>query len=157
MAVFTEVSEQQASDLLTQLSLGELVSLEGISSGIENTNYFLTTDQGEFVLTLFERLTREQLPFYLHLMKHLADQGIAVPAPQANAQGEILLSVGANQQLLSIAWQAARNWTPALHTATPWVPAWRRCIWRHAVTSINNPICAALHGGTKPSQPYCPS
>jgi len=94
MAVFTEVSEQQAGDLLADLSLGELVSLEGISSGIENTNYFLTTDQGEYVLTLFERLTREQLPFYLHLMKHLAEQGIAVPAPQANAQGEILLSVG---------------------------------------------------------------
>ena len=93
MAVFTEVSEQQARDLLTQLSIGELVSLEGISSGIENTNYFLTTNQGEYVLTLFERLNREQLPFYLYLMKHLADQGIAVPAPQANAQGDILLSV----------------------------------------------------------------
>jgi homoserine kinase type II len=93
MAVFTEVSEQQARDLLADLSLGELTSLEGISSGIENTNYFLTTNQGEYVLTLFERLTREQLPFYLYLMKHLADQGIAVPAPQANAQGDILLSV----------------------------------------------------------------
>ena len=93
MAVFTEVSEQQARDLLADLSLGELTSLEGISSGIENTNYFLTTNQGEYVLTLFERLTREQLPFYLYLMKHLADQGIAVPAPQANSQGDILLSV----------------------------------------------------------------
>ena len=93
MAVFTEVSEQQARDLLADLSLGELISLEGISSGIENTNYFLTTNQGEYVLTLFERLNREQLPFYLYLMKHLADQGIAVPAPQANAQGHILLSV----------------------------------------------------------------
>jgi homoserine kinase type II len=86
MAVFTEVSEQQARDLLADLSIGELVSLEVISSGIENTNYFLTTDQGAYVLTLFERLTREQLPFYLHLMKHLAEQGIAVPAPQAHAQ-----------------------------------------------------------------------
>jgi homoserine kinase type II len=94
MAVFTDVSEQQARELLTQLSIGELVSLQGISSGIENTNYFLTTDQGEFVLTLFERLTREQLPFYLYLMKHLADQGIAVPAPQTNGQGELLLQVG---------------------------------------------------------------
>ena len=93
MAVFTEVSEQQARDLLTQLSIGELVSLEGISSGIENTNYFLTTNQGEYVLTLFERLTHAQLPFYLHLMKHLAEQGIAVPNPQANTQGDILLSV----------------------------------------------------------------
>ena len=93
MAVFTEVSEQQARDLLADLSLGELISLEGISSGIENTNYFLTTNQGEYVLTLFERLNREQLPFYLYLMKHLADQGIAVPAPQTNTQGDILLSV----------------------------------------------------------------
>ena len=93
MAVFTEVSEQQARDLLTQLSIGELVSLEGISSGIENTNYFLTTDQGEYVLTVFERLSHAQLPFYLYLMKHLAERGIAVPDPQSNSQGDILLTL----------------------------------------------------------------
>ena len=93
MAVFTEVTEQQARDLLSQLSLGEFIGLQGISSGIENTNYFLTTDRGEYVLTLFERLTHEQLPFYLHLMKHLAARGIPVPDPQANAQGDILFNV----------------------------------------------------------------
>ena len=93
MAVFTEVSEQQARDLLTQLSIGELVSLQGISSGIENTNYFLTTDQGEYVLTVFERLSHAQLPFYLYLMKHLAERGIAVPDPQSNSQGDILLTL----------------------------------------------------------------
>ncbi|MEY4677205.1 MAG: hypothetical protein RLZZ470_1712 [Pseudomonadota bacterium] len=93
MAVFTEVSEQHARDLLTQLSIGDLVSLQGISSGIENTNYFLTTDQGEYVLTVFERLSHEQLPFYLYLMKHLAERGIAVPDPQSNSQGDILLTL----------------------------------------------------------------
>lgn len=93
MAVFTEVSEQQARDLLTQLSIGELVSLQGISSGIENTNYFLTTDQGDYVLTVFERLSHAQLPFYLYLMKHLAERGIAVPDPQSNSQGDILLTL----------------------------------------------------------------
>ena len=93
MAVFTEVSEQQARDLLTQLSIGELVSLQGISSGIENTNYFLSTDQGEYVLTVFERLSHAQLPFYLYLMKHLAERGIAVPDPQSNSQGDILLTL----------------------------------------------------------------
>ena len=93
MAVFTEVSEQQACELLSQLSIGQFVSLQGISSGIENTNYFLTTDQGEYVLTVFERLTHTQLPFYLYLMKHLALRGIAVPDPQSNAQGDILLSL----------------------------------------------------------------
>jgi homoserine kinase type II len=93
MAVFTEVSEQQATALLTQLSIGELVSLQGINSGIENTNYFLTTDQGEYVLTVFERLTHEQLPFYLYLMKHLATRGVAVPDPQSNKHGDILLTL----------------------------------------------------------------
>ncbi len=93
MAVFTEVSEQQAAELLSQLSIGDLVSLQGINSGIENTNYFLTTDQGEYVLTVFERLNHAQLPFYLYLMKHLASKGIAVPDPQANLQGEIVLTL----------------------------------------------------------------
>ena len=93
MAVFTEVSEQQARALLSQLSIGELVSLQGISSGIENTNYFLTTDQGDYVLTLFERLNHEQLPFYLYLMKHLAARGVPVPDPQSNQQGDILLTL----------------------------------------------------------------
>ncbi|KRH99968.1 homoserine kinase [Curvibacter sp. PAE-UM] len=93
MAVFTEVSFDEASALLQDLKLGQLLELRGIQSGIENTNYFATTDQGEYVLTLFERLTFEQLPFYLHLMKHLALQGIPVPDPAANADGDILLKL----------------------------------------------------------------
>ena len=93
MAVFTEVSPQEAQALLTRLQLGELRALRGIEGGIENTNYFVTTDVGEFVLTLFERLTAEQLPFYLHLMRHLAHAGIPVPDPQADKNGQILHSV----------------------------------------------------------------
>ena len=93
MAVFTEVSESQAQDLLYRLNLGELLALKGIEGGIENTNYFVTTDQGEYVLTLFERLTHEQLPFYLYLMKHLAGRGIPVPDPAANRSGDILHTV----------------------------------------------------------------
>ena len=93
MAVFTEVSPAEAQALLTRLQLGELRELRGIEGGIENTNYFVTTDTGEFVLTLFERLSAEQLPFYLHLMRHLAHAGIPVPDPQADAHGEILHSV----------------------------------------------------------------
>ena len=90
MAVFTEVSPQEAAGLLSTLGLGSLQSLQGCASGIENTNYFASTDHGDYVLTLFERLSFEQLPFYLNLMHHLAQRGIPVPAPQANAQGELL-------------------------------------------------------------------
>jgi len=93
MAVFTEVSPTEASDLLRRLQLGSLTALRGIEGGIENTNYFLTSDQGEYVLTLFERLSAEQLPFYLHLMKHLAHAGIPVPDPQADQAGDILHAV----------------------------------------------------------------
>jgi homoserine kinase type II len=90
MAVFTEVGFDEAARLVDSLGLGALQELKGIASGIENTNYFADTAQGRYVLTVFERLGFEQLPFYLHLMKHLASRGIKVPAPQANAQGEIL-------------------------------------------------------------------
>ena len=93
MAVFTPVSPPEASALLRRLDLGALTSLRGIEGGIENTNYFVSCDAGEYVLTLFERLTAEQLPFYLQLMKHLAGAGIPVPDPQADAQGRILHSV----------------------------------------------------------------
>jgi homoserine kinase type II len=93
MAVFTEVSESQAQELLTHLQLGDLLELKGIQGGIENTNYFLTSSVGAYVLTLFERLTHQQLPFYLHLMKHLAHHGIPVPDPVANSDGDILLTV----------------------------------------------------------------
>jgi len=90
MAVFTPVSEEQAAQLMSQLGLGELTELRGIEGGIENTNYFTTTDLGDYVLTLFERLNHEQLPFYLYLMKHLAEKGIPVPNPAANRDGDIL-------------------------------------------------------------------
>lgn len=93
MAVFTKVSLKDARDLLRRLQLGELQDLRGIEGGIENTNYFVTSDQGEFVLTLFERLSAEQLPFYLHLMKHLAHAGIPVPDPCADKRGDILHTV----------------------------------------------------------------
>ena len=84
MAVFTEVGFDEADALVQRLGLGPLTSLKGIEGGIENTNYFASTEAGEFVLTLFERLGAEQLPYYLCLMKHLAAHGIPVPEPLAD-------------------------------------------------------------------------
>ncbi|MDM0012746.1 homoserine kinase [Variovorax sp. J22P168] len=84
MAVFTEVGFDEADALVQRLGLGPLKALKGIEGGIENTNYFASTESGEFVLTLFERLGAEQLPYYLCLMKHLAARGIPVPEPVAD-------------------------------------------------------------------------
>jgi len=93
MAVFTEVSTQAAQALFDHLGLGRVRSLHGIEGGIENTNYFVDSETGRWVLTLFERLSAQQLPFYLELMKHLARAGIPVPDPQAGPDGALLHSV----------------------------------------------------------------
>jgi homoserine kinase type II len=84
MAVFTTVPLEEAKTLADQLSLGTVLALSPCSGGIENTNYFLDTSVGRFVLTVFERLSANELPFYLNLLAHLADQGVKVPCPQAD-------------------------------------------------------------------------
>jgi homoserine kinase type II len=94
MAVFTDVSLDDAHALVAPLRIGYVTSLRGITAGIENTNYRLDTDQGGWILTVFERLSFAQLPFYLELMRHLAKQGLPVPYPQARHDtGVILLTL----------------------------------------------------------------
>jgi homoserine kinase type II len=91
MAVFTAVSLDDLTHWIEQFPLGKASAIKGIASGIENSNFFITTERGEFVLTIFENLSFEQLPFYLQLMRHLAERGVLVPAPVANAQGELVV------------------------------------------------------------------
>ena len=90
MSVFTPVSPGEARAFLQHYALGDLEKLEGIAQGVENTNFFLTTTTGEYVLTLFEHIPRDDLPFYIGLMDHLANAGVTCPAPIHREDGEML-------------------------------------------------------------------
>jgi homoserine kinase type II len=92
MAVYTEVNFDDAAALVASVGLGELQRLSPCAGGIENTNYFVDAAAGRFVLTVFERLRADELPFYLQLMKHHADHALPVPRPHAAADGALVLS-----------------------------------------------------------------
>src|SRR5690242_11852911 len=93
MAVFTPVTLDDLSQWIKQYPLGRALAIKGIASGIENSNFFLTTERGEYVLTIFENLGFEQLPFYVQLMRHLAERGVPVPAPVPNEAGELVVAL----------------------------------------------------------------
>ena len=129
MAVFTSVGHSQAQTLADHLGLGQLSELEGIEGGIENTNYFLTTVQGAYVLTLFERLNAKQLPFYLYLMKHLADRGIAVPEPVSDAAGELLFEMQGKPAAVVKRLAGAAVLKPEVAHCATVGRRWHACIW----------------------------
>jgi homoserine kinase type II len=90
LSVYTTVTLDELSAWLADYNVGTPTDLQGISAGIENTNYFVHTSAGRYVLTLFEKLTAAELPFYLDLMAHLADHGIPSARPLPNRSGKLL-------------------------------------------------------------------
>lgn len=87
MSVFTPIKRDQVEGFLGQYNIGHLVSYQGINAGTVNTNYFVTTTQGQFVLTLFEQLDCDELPFFLELMAYLAEHDVPSAHPIADHEG----------------------------------------------------------------------
>ena len=91
MAVYTEVPDNELRAFVEQYQIGEVMACKGIAEGVENSNYLLHTTQGSYILTLYEkRVKREDLPFFLGLMQHLAGRGITCPLPIKSRKGEAL-------------------------------------------------------------------
>ena len=114
MAVFTPVSRPELEHWLAGYDLGALRAHEGIASGIENTNYFVDTERGRFVLTLFERLHHDQLPFYLGLMRHLAARHIPCPDPLADRTGALLSTLNGKPAALVSRLRGAAQMAPGV-------------------------------------------
>ena len=90
MSVYTTIERDELEAFLSHYSLGDLVDYEGISAGIENTNYFVTTSQDQYVLTIFEALSTDELPYFLDLMAHLAEHEVPSAHPMPDEQGKYL-------------------------------------------------------------------
>ena len=91
MAVYTDVAAEDLSAFLADYALGNLLSLKGIAEGVENSNYFVMTETGPFILTLYEkRVNADDLPFFLGLMEHLAERGVPCPTPIRDRNGVAL-------------------------------------------------------------------
>ena len=91
MAVYTEVSDEELTRFLARYDIGALAAFKGIAEGVENSNYLLNTDDGRYILTLYEkRVHRQDLPFFLGLMEHLAERGLHCPLPVQDREGALL-------------------------------------------------------------------
>ena len=91
MAVYTTVSDDALASFLAEYELGEAVAFKGIAEGVENSNYYLETTTGRFILTLFEkRANPADLPYFIALKQHLSENGFSCPLPVAAKDGEAL-------------------------------------------------------------------
>ena len=91
MAVYTEVSDKDLEAFVSNYDIGSVMSFKGIAEGVENTNYLMHTEKGQFILTLYEkRVSLEDLPYFLSLMTFLADAGVPCPTPLQAQNGEVL-------------------------------------------------------------------
>jgi homoserine kinase type II len=91
MAVYTEVGDGELQAFVASYGLGQLLSYKGIAEGVENTNYLVHAERGTFILTLYEkRVAKDDLPFFLGLMEHLASRGLNCPTPVRDQSGVML-------------------------------------------------------------------
>src|SRR4028118_1845644 len=101
MAVYTEVGDADLEEFLQAYDLGALLSFKGIAEGVENSNFLLRTDRGNFILTLYEkRVAASDLPFFLGLMEHLGRRGITCPLPVKARDGISLRSLAGRSAVI---------------------------------------------------------
>lgn len=93
MSVYTELTQADFESILSGYSLGDFKGFEGIAAGIENSNFFIDTASGRYVLTVFERMEADELPYFMRLMKHLSHHGVTCPDVMVQQSGELIFDI----------------------------------------------------------------
>ncbi|MFQ5470312.1 MAG: homoserine kinase [Gammaproteobacteria bacterium] len=114
MSVYTKIEQDQLIDFLGEYAHGTLVSFEGISDGIENTNYFVTTSEEQYVLTLFEVISEQELPYFLNLMAYLAENEVPSAHPVADIHGQYIRVLNGKPAALVKRLQGASTTDPTI-------------------------------------------
>lgn len=131
MSVYTHVSASDLQVFLSFLDVGELVSFEGISNGIENSNYVVDTESGRYVLTLFEHMTVDQVPFYIELNARLDAAGLPTACAVANAAGQQVFALSGRPTIL----------VPRLDGVSPDIPSTEQCkALGHAMAAMHEAL-----------------
>ena len=163
MAVYTKLSKNELEDFFSKYNLGKLINYKGIEEGIENTNYFIKTEKGQFILTLYEKRVEEKdLPFFIGLMKNLFDKKFPTPEPVINKNGNYISEInGKKAAVVSFLKGTAKKilkpnhcyeiglYTGKLHLITKDLPGKRKNklsinSWRKIYNKVRND-CAKIH------------
>ena len=101
MAVYTDITQEQVSELFSNFDLSPVTGLKGITAGVENTNYFVYTEMDTFVLTIFEkRVNIDELPYFINAMNHISSKGISCPEVIADKNGNTLQDIAGKKCIL---------------------------------------------------------
>ena len=164
MAVYTKLTETELKDFFFKYDLGEVINYSGIKEGIENTNYFTETEQGKFILTIYEKRVEEKdLPFFISLMRNLYDKNFPSPEPIINKNGSYISEVlkkkasvvsflegSAKKNLSPDECYQVGNYTAKLHSITKNLNSRRENklsvrSWREIFNKVKKD-CSKIHG-----------
>jgi len=168
MAVYTQLTEKKLKEFFLKYSLGKLLNYKGIQEGIENTNYFIQTEKGKFILTLYEKRVEEKdLPFFIGLMRNLYDKNFPAPEPIINKNGNYISEIlGKNAAVVSFLSGASKKilnpdnchevgvYTAKLHSITKDLPGKREnklsiTSWRKIYNKVKKD-CSKIHPNLTP-------
>ena len=102
MAVYTKLNQEELNNILLNYKLGNLKKFEGIKEGIENTNYFIETEKGKYILTIYEkRVNKSDLPFFSKLMLETSKKNFICPKPISNKDNNYISDLNDKKLQLS--------------------------------------------------------